>query len=490
MSRTADERAPKVTGRRPKGEEAHTKLRGTQHETAQLAQTTLLHSAQERQIMARTLRQKVPRKALGGWKAPKQRFDPVDVLIETSKGRVDALVPIRYGRMMASPFAFYRGGAAVMAADLATTASTGVHLQICGDCHLVNFGGFATPERKLVFDINDFDETTVGPWEWDIKRLCASLVVASRANGFGADDARDIAWEAADAYRIHLGEYAQMPLLEAWYDHIDLQDVIDRMRDEEMKRLANKSVRKAREYTAHTREFIKLTVEGGSPPRIQDEPPLIYHDEELARHVSVEERQQAFDSYRESLLPERRVLLDRFETVDSAVKVVGVGSVGTYCGILLMVSGNGDPLFLQFKEARKSVIDPFVGRGPYQHQGQRVVAGQRLMQAASDMFLGWTQGPTRQFYVRQLRDAKISPQIEVMRVPNLRRYGRLCARGLARAHARSGDAVLLSAYLGKSDAFADAMASFSVAYADQNERDHAALVKAVRAGRVEAVTLS
>lgn len=491
MSRTSDERAPKVVRRsvKPTAEEKASAARRAHREGAPLSQATLLERAAERQAMARAIREKVPRKSLGGWKAPKDRFDPVDLLIETSKGRVPSLVPIRYGRMMASPFAFYRGAAAIMAGDLATTARTGVNLQICGDCHLVNFGGFATPERKLVFDINDFDETAIGPWEWDIKRLCASLLVASRANGFSESDAKDIAWEAATAYKAHLAEYAEMPLLDAWYDHIDLQDVIDRMQDAEMKKLATKSVRKAVEFTAHTKEFIKLTVAGGSPPRIQDEPPLIYHDEELANHITLEERQRAYDDYRDSLSPERRVLLDRFETVDSAVKVVGVGSVGTYCGIILLVSGSGDPLFLQFKEARPSVIEPYIGIAPYKHCGQRVVAGQRLMQAASDMFLGWTQGPTRQFYVRQLRDAKVSPQVEVMRVPNLRRYGRLCAHTLARAHARSGDAVLLSAYLGKSDAFADAIASFSVGYADQNERDHAALVKAVRSGKVEAVSL-
>ncbi|WP_238481192.1 DUF2252 domain-containing protein [Dyella telluris] len=489
MAKTTDEQAPRVTRRPSKGSEKASPHARSPQGPGPLSQATLLRSPAERQEVARVLREKVSRKSLGGWKAPKNRFDPVDVLIETSKGRVPALVPIRNARMMASPFAFYRGAAAIMAGDLATTVSTGIHLQICGDCHLVNFGGFATPERKLVFDINDFDETTIGPWEWDVKRLCASLVVAAQSNGFDADDAKEIAWAAADAYRENLAGYAEMPLLDAWYDHIDLQDIIDRMQDEDLKKLSNKSVRKAVEYTAHTKEFIKLTVAGGSPPRIHDEPPLIYHDEDLRNHVSLEERQLAFDHYRDTLQPERRVLLDRFDPVDMAVKVVGVGSVGTYCGIILLVSGNGDPLFLQFKEARQSVIEPFVGTSLYKHQGQRVVAGQRLMQSASDMFLGWTQGPQRQFYVRQLRDAKVSPQVEVMRVPNLRRYGRLCAHALARAHARSGDAVLLSAYLGKSDAFADAITSFSVAYAQQNERDHAALVKAVRAGRLEAATL-
>ncbi|WP_229238177.1 DUF2252 domain-containing protein [Dyella amyloliquefaciens] len=454
---------------------------------------TMQHSfrltVEDREAMGKALRDACSRKALGGWSPPKQRFDPIDVLIETSKGRVEALVPIRYGRMMASPFAFYRGGAAIMAGDLATTASTGIHLQICGDAHLVNFGGFATPERKLVFDINDFDETTPGPWEWDIKRLCASLVVASRANGFSANDAKEAAWEAASAYRDHIDEYSSMPLLEAWYDHIDLQDVIDRMEDQQLKKLAIKSLHKAVEHTAHTKEFVKLTVEGGSPPRIQDEPPLIYHDPAVQNVVSQEDRLRAFASYRESLASERRVLLDRFEPMDTAVKVVGVGSVGTYCGIMLLVSGSGDPLFLQFKEARESVIEPFIGKCPYKHQGQRVVCGQRLMQSASDMFLGWTQTKDRQFYVRQLRDAKVSPQVDLMRPSNMRRYGRLCAHAVARAHARSTDAVVLASYLGKSDAFADAIASFAVAYADQNERDHDALVKAARAGRVDVATI-
>jgi len=454
-----------------------------------LMQNSFRLTVEDREAMGKALRNQCSRKSLGGWTPAKKRFDPIDLLIETSKGRIEPLVPIRYGRMMASPFAFYRGAAAIMAGDLATTASTGIHLQICGDAHLVNFGGFATPERKLVFDINDFDETTPGPWEWDVKRLCASLVVASRANGFSDGDARDAAWEAASAYRDYLSEYAAMPLLEAWYDHIDLEDVIDRMEDNQLKKVAVKSVRKAVEHTAHTKEFVKLTVAGGSPPRIQDEPPLIYHDMALQNQVSQEERLKAFAVYRESLASERRVLLDRFEPMDTAVKVVGVGSVGTYCGIMLLVSGSGDPLFLQFKEARESVIEQFIGKCPYKHQGQRVVTGQRLMQSASDVFLGWTQTRDKHFYVRQLRDAKVSPQVELMKPQNLKRYGHLCAHAVARAHARSTDAIVLAGYLGKSDAFADAIASFAVAYADQNERDHNALVKAARAGRVDVATI-
>ncbi|MFC4526171.1 DUF2252 domain-containing protein [Dyella halodurans] len=475
--------------RASKSKASDTKPKSATSKRSHLSQDSFHQAVEIRQEMAKNIRDKCSRKSLGGWRAPKPRRDPVDILIETSKGRVESLVPIRYARMMASPFAFYRGAAAIMASDLSSTASTGLHLQICGDAHLVNFGGFATPERKLVFDINDFDETTIGPWEWDVKRLCASLVVAARANECPADDAHDIAWAAAAAYRDHMAEYAVMPLLDAWYDHIDMEAVIGRMQDEQMKKLTTKNVRKAKEHTAHMKEFVKLTVAGGSPARIQDEPPLLYHDADLQNEISVEERARAFEFYFDSLQPERRVLLDRFEAVDAAVKVVGVGSVGTYCGIILFVSGSGDPLFLQFKEARESVIDPFVGRNPYAHQGQRVVAGQRLMQSASDIFLGWTQGPKRQFYLRQLRDAKISPQVDLMNTANLRRYGRLCAHTLARAHARSGDALLLAAYLGKSDAFADAIASFSVAYADQNESDHAAMVKAARAGRIQVATI-
>ncbi len=486
MSAVAEQRSAK---RASKHKAKSTKPKSPASNRAHLSQESFRQAVEVRQETARAIRDKCSRKSLGGWRAPKVRRDPVDILIETSKGRVESLVPIRYGRMMASPFAFYRGAAAIMASDLSSSASTGIHLQICGDCHLVNFGGFATPERKLVFDINDFDETTIGPWEWDVKRLCASLVVASLANGFSADDGRDAAWEAASAYRDHMAEYAAMPLLDAWYDHIDLEAIINRLQDEQMKKLASKNLRKAREYTAHMKEFVKLTVAGGSPARIQDEPPLLYHDPALQNVVSAEERARAFNGYVASLQPERRVLLDRFEAVDAAVKVVGVGSVGTYCGIILLVSGSGDPLFLQFKEARASVIEPFIGKNPYPHQGQRVVAGQRLMQSASDIFLGWTEGPRRHFYLRQLRDAKISPQVELMNPTNLRRYGRLCAHTLARAHARSGDAVLLAGYLGKSDAFADAMASFSVAYAEQNDRDHAALVNAARAGRIQAATI-
>jgi len=482
MSTPTKQRAATVS----KGKRAGANRKASPAVEAPLPNQTYTQSVPQRLAMAKQLRLDCPRKSLAGWQVPKKRPDPIDILIANSEGREPHLVPIRNGRMMASPFAFYRGAAAVMASDLSQTASTGLHLQICGDCHLVNFGGFATPERKLIFDINDFDETTVGPWEWDIKRLTASLVVAARANGFSDGVGKDAAWYAASEYRDHLVNYGKMPILEAWYDHLDLQYIIDQMVDPAMRKRAEAAVKKATEFTAHTKEFVKLAVEGGTPPRIRDEPPLIYHDNSDQLLTNRKELDLAFAIYRRTLPPERCVLLDRFEAVDVAVKVVGVGSVGTYCGIILFVSGSGDPLFLQFKEARTSVIEPYIGASVYKHHGQRVVVGQRLMQSASDIFLGWTQGPKRDFYIRQLRDAKVSPDISIMKPRNLRNYGKLCGHTLARAHTRSGDALLLGAYLGKSDAFPDAMTSFAVEYADQNERDHEALVQAVRSGRMKA----
>lgn len=454
-------------------EKIHTDLLGQSH----------MLPVAERIAMGRALRDDCSRKAQGTWAPHRNRPDPVGILVETSKGRVKELVPIRYGRMMASPFAFYRGAAAIMANDLSHSARTNVQLQMCGDCHLCNFGGFATPERKMVFDINDFDETTIGPWEWDVKRLAASMYIAAQANGFDKGEAREAAWAAADGYRERMKDYASTPVLDAWYDQMDLEDVIEHMEDQAMRKYTEARIRKATEATAHTKEFVKLAVADGDPPRIKDEPPLIYH---VDKPVSRKQGEKIFAEYRQSLPQERRVLLDRFRPVDHARKVVGVGSVGTTCGIILLISGSGDPLFLQFKEARHSVIEPYVKPTIFQNQGQRVVAGQRLMQSASDIFLGWTKGDQLHYYFRQLRDAKISADIEIMKPNNLRNYGRLCGRTLARAHARSGDPVVLHAYIGKSDAFADAMMRFAELYAAQNEKDHAALVAAVRAGKIDA----
>jgi uncharacterized protein (DUF2252 family) len=479
-------RPPKVdlrTVRRSRTQAAH-----DAYEAPLPAQTHTL-TVDERVAIGKAMRERCSRKSHAGWQAKRDRPDPIDTLVATSMGRVSELVPIRYGRMMASPFAFYRGAAAIMASDLSRTPSTGLHLQICGDCHLMNFGGFATPERRLVFDINDFDETAVGPWEWDVKRLAASLFVAAQANGFSDAVGKEAAWNAASAYRDRIVQYGRMPIFDAWYDYLDLEEIVSGIADPTLRKYAASRIDKATENTVHTKEFVKLAVTDGLPARIRDEPPLIFHDDALDAAKNFKEVSRAFKHYRLTLRADRRVLLDRFEIADTAVKVVGVGSVGTYCGIMLLVAGSGDPLFLQFKEARASVVEAYVGASEYVHHGQRVVVGQRLMQSASDIFLGWTQGPTRQFYVRQLRDAKVSPEVEVMKPTNLRHYATLCGNALARAHARTGDAVVLAAYLGKGDGFAEAVASFSVDYAQQNERDHAALVHAVKQGRLQATIL-
>ena len=444
---------------------------------------------EERKAQGKALREKASRQAQAEWKPPADRPNPVDTLVASSKGRVEELLPIRYGRMMASPFSFYRGAASVMAYDLAHTPSTGLTLLADGDCHLMNFGGFATAERNVIFDINDFDEVSIAPWEWDVKRLTASFVVAGRSNGFSPADCREAAWLAAQSYRQRVEEYSQMPILQVWNDHLDFNKLIESMTDKDMKRFITKKLASATVKSAHEKEFAKLTFSAGDTPRIVDQPPLIYHFGGDRDREMLEGAKKSLSEYRKTLIPARRLLIDRFELVDYAIKVVGVGSVGTLCGILLMMSGGGDPLFLQFKQARQSVLEPYCGASPFGHSGQRVVVGQRAMQAASDIFLGWTTGTgvdKRHFFIRQLSDAKIKPVIEIMKPMNLKNYAHLCGITLARAHARSGDVAVLSGYLGKSTAFEDALADFSVAYADQNERDHAALLTAIREGKLEA----
>ena len=443
----------------------------------------------ERLAKGKALRGIALRQAQAEWKRPADRPDPIDILIESSKGRMEELIPIRYGRMMVSPFTFYRGAAAVMAYDLAHTPATGLTVLADGDCHLMNFGGFATAERKVIFDLNDFDEVSIAPWEWDVKRLTASFVVAGRSNGFAPADCREAAWLAAQSYRQRMAEYTGMPVLQVWSDALDFKAIVESSLDKEMKRFYAKKLAGATEQSAHEKEFAKLTFSAGDVPRIVDQPPLIFHYGDQRDQEMREIAKKSLVAYRETLIPARRLLLDRFELVDYAVKVVGVGSVGTMCGILLLMSGNGDPLFLQFKEARQSVLEPYCGTSPFGHAGHRVVAGQRAMQAASDIFLGWTTGTgarKRHFFLRQLSDAKIKPVVEIMKEANLKSYARLCGRALARAHSRSGDAAVLTGYMGKSTAFEDALADFSVAYADQNEQDYAALVAAVRSGKIEA----
>ena len=440
----------------------------------------------ERRAAGRTLRDKCARVAHGTWKPHSKRRDPIDLLIESSKGRMQQLVPIRYGRMMQSPFAFYRGAAAIMAADLAHTPVSGIRVQACGDCHLMNFGGFATPERNIAFDINDFDETLPAPWEWDVKRLAASCVVAGQHNGYNRAEASDMALRCVESYREHIHNFARMTVLERWYEHINAADVLSAISGKKWRREVQTQIDKAVARSVLEDDFPKLASVEGGQPRIKDNPPLIFHqgdvdtDGEYGHAVKA-----AFREYRTTLSDERRELLDRFELKDVAIKVVGVGSVGTMCAILLLMADTDDSLFLQVKEARLSVLEPYAGKSRFRNRGERVVVGQRLMQAASDLFLGWTEYEGRHFYIRQLHDTKIKPLIEGISASRLGLYSGWCGWALARAHAKSGDAAMISGYLGSNSQFDKAVGRFALAYAEQNERDYKALLKAIRDGRIE-----
>jgi uncharacterized protein (DUF2252 family) len=387
--------------------------------------------------------------------------------------------------MMQSPFAFYRGAAAIMAADLASMPTSGLHVQACGDCHLMNFGGFATPERRIVFDINDFDETLPAPWEWDVKRLAASVVVAGRHNGFTGAEARAGAIRCVQSYREHMAQYAKMGLLDLWYAWIDTANLIDLLRKKKWRKSVQQQIAKAASRTVMEDDFPKLASIKNGTVHIQDNPPLIFHQSSLTAAEYDQVVTEAFHRYRETLPDDLKALVDHYEIKDVAAKGVGVGSVGTRCAILLMMAGDDDALFLQVKEARVSVLEPYAGKSVYANCGQRVVAGQRLMQAASDMFLGRTEERGRHFYIRQLRDIKIKPLVEVLKAPAMAKHAEFCGWALARAHAKTGDAAMISGYLGNSSTFDEAMARFAVTYADQNERDHQALLQAIRAGTIE-----
>lgn len=457
---------------------------------AALSKVTARHdqSLDERFEAGKALRDRQSRAAHAPWKRPSDRPDPIALLQQSDGDRLPELVPIRYGRMLQSPFAFFRGSAAVMAADLAHTPDTGMRVQACGDCHLMNFGGFASPERNVLFDINDFDETAPAPWEWDVKRLVASMVLASRANGHADKDGRTAAVATARSYRKRLREFARMQPLDVWYARITSEDVADAVPPPVAARLRAR-VDKAMSGSSSEYDFPRLAGVVGGRTTIRDAPPLIFHPD-TARAPDFEALvDQVFASYRTTIADDRRVLLDRYRVVDAAIKVVGVGSVGRRCWIVLMMSAANDPLFLQVKEAAASVLEPFAGASQYGHHGQRVVAGQRLMQPASDLFLGWVTGPSgRQFYMRQLRDAKIKPLVETFDEELMAIYGRLCGWSLARAHARSADVAGIAGYLGSADQFDEAMGDFALAYADQAERDHAALKAAVRKGSVTVTT--
>ncbi|MFF2277246.1 DUF2252 domain-containing protein [Agromyces sp. NPDC058126] len=431
----------------------------------------------------RDRRHRMPRSAHGEWAPAKERADLVDVLTASDSGRLQELIPIRFARMAASPFAFFRGSAAVMASDLAHIPTTGLGVLLCGDCHLVNFGLFATPERNVVFGVNDFDETMPGPWEWDLKRLTASLVVACQDSGMDDHDAKSVAIAGAAAYRRRIAELATMTPLEVWYDRIDLARLIEEAPDKKTRKRRRKLRRKARRRVAEN-VFPKLVDTTAGGLRIADQPPLIFHLDD----VTVESVQGFFSAYRSSLSRPLQVLFDRYTLRDVAIKVVGVGSVGTRCYVVLFTDDDGKPLLLQVKEANESVLAPYVPRRPdaLTHHGQRVVTGQRLMQPASDIFLGYATSPAgRDFYVRQLRDMKLSVDL-IADVGLMTRYAEFCAAALARAHANTGSAAGIAGYLGKSDTFDKALGRFSLAYAEQTVHDHHALVDAINAGRLEA----
>jgi uncharacterized protein (DUF2252 family) len=454
----------------------------------------------EREARGKAARAEVPRSSHADFEPPPHRPDPIALLEEQAETRVPELVPIRYGRMLVSPFAFYRGAALIMASDLAGTPRSGLKAQLCGDAHLTNFGAFASPERRLVFDINDFDETFPGPWEWDVKRLAASFAVAGRENGFGEADRRTVILTTVRAYREAMREFAAAPNLDVWYAHIDIESAVSELaaqaKARQVKR-AQAAIAKARTRDS-MQAFAKLTRVVDGEPRIVSDPPLIVAVDDLVPQARTRARlvknvQELVRSYRSSLENDRRVLLEQFRFVDMARKVVGVGSVGTRAWVILMLGlENGDPLFLQAKEAQSSVLARFLDTSAHENEGQRVVHGQRLMQAVSDIFLGWIRatdtmdGADRDFYLRQLRDWKGSADIEQMVPRGMALYGRLCGWTLARAHARSGDRVAIASYLGGGEVFDRALAEFAERYADQNERDYAALKAAVDAGRLEA----
>ena len=452
----------------------------------------------ERAESGKVARAHSPRSEHGGWEPASDRRDPVELLEEQAASRVPELVPIRYGRMLVSPFTFFRGAAYPMAADLADEPRTGLDVQLCGDAHLSNFGAFAGPDRRLVFSINDFDETLPGPFEWDVKRLVASFAVAGRDRGFAAKQRQSINRTVTRSYREAIRAFATMSNFDIWYSRIDVDEIAAMAAQhgtrKQMKRF-DRNVAKARSKDS-LRAFAKLTEIVDGEPRIRSDPPLIVPFEEVVSGVDQAELEEfvrgVIRSYRRTLSTDRRRLLERFRYVHAARKVVGVGSVGTRAWIMLMLGRDqNDPLFLQLKEAQQSVLEPFLGKSAFAKHGQRVVEGQRLTQAASDIMLGWIRfkaydGVTRDFYMRQLWDGKGSALIETMNPPAMTMYARLCGNALAKAHARSGDAIAIASYLGASDSFDRALASFAEAYADQNERDYHALREAVEAGRVKA----
>jgi uncharacterized protein (DUF2252 family) len=452
----------------------------------------------ERAARGRASRAETPRTSHSALEPAADR-DPLAILDADNAGRVPELIPIRYGRMLASPFAFYRGAASIMAHDLAPTPRAGIHVQLCGDAHLANVGGFASPERTFVFDLNDFDETLPGPFEWDVKRMAASFEIAARHRGFAASERREAVLTFVRSNREAMRRFATMRNLDLWYSRLDVETLQAELRsthDEKQARAVERSAARARTKDS-MKAFSRLTHEVDGEPRIASDPPLIVPIAEIAADRDAadleHEMRELIRAYRRTLQHDRRQLLERFRYVDAARKVVGVGSVGTRCWILLMLGRDGqDPLFLQAKEARPSVLEPVLGHSDFANHGQRIVEGQRLMQASSDIFLGWIrnkrtlEGAERDFYVRQLWDWKTSVDLETIVPRGLVLYAKACGWTLARSHARSGDSIAIGAYLGKTDTFDLAVADFAAAYADLNEQDYEALAAAARTGAIEA----
>ena len=450
-------------------------------------------SVDERIAEGKALRERFPRGAHAEWTPPASRPDPVALLEQQAADRLPDLAPLRYARMLASPFAFLRGSAIVMASDLAGTPVTGIRAQACGDAHLANFGIFATPERNIIFDITDFDETLPGPWEWDLKRLAASFEVAGRHRSFGRGERRRAVLAMTRAYRDRMREFATMRTLDVWYARIDAGHVLDAMRrgsGRSSHRKAKKGVEKATGRD-HLQTQAKLTEVVRGRRRFIQNPPTL---ERVSVGADREFIRQTLADYMETLLEDRRYVLNRFRAVDIARKVVGVGSVGTRCYVVLLEGrDDDDPFFMQVKEATASVLEPHLEKSRFENHGQRVVEGQRMMQAASDIFLGWIRGrgaERRDYYWRQLRDVKGSADLETIQPRGLLVYGQVCGQALARAHARSGDAAAITGYVGQSDALPEAMADFAATYADQTERDHEVLAQSARSGKVKAAAES
>jgi uncharacterized protein (DUF2252 family) len=441
----------------------------------------------ERYEMGKQLRKKCPRSAHAAWSAVATRPDALEILKQCEKGRLEKLLPMRHGRMAASPFTFYRGSALNMAIDLAHTPNTGVLVQACGDAHLCNFGGFATPERNIIFSINDLDETLPAPWEWDVKRLAASFVVACQNNGISKGDTKDVVLRCVRSYRENMGVYSEMKTMELWHYSLGAEMMINTLDDPALRARGEKRLAKERGRSIAEEIFPQLTRGANNITSIKDELPSIFHTEGHVPGDITKAFSDAFDIYRKSLNPVYSFLLNRYVLKDAAIKVVGVGSVGTLCWVFLLMSGDGEPLFLQAKEARASVLEGFAGKSIYPNHGQRVINGYRLMQPFSDPFLGWTIGAYgRHYFFRQLRDIKISIKVETFGKSEMTSYADWCGQALALSHARSGDAALLSGYMGNSDTFDQAIATFSFAYAGQNEKDYNVLMKAIKTGKLDA----